>query len=103
MSRIRFAFALALLLVFAQQGALLHELSHVYRTGAPELQSESGLLEGKLCETCLAFAQAGDSASGTVVLPPVAAAIRHASAEPEYSIVVAGAPAPRSRGPPVLL
>jgi hypothetical protein len=103
MSRIRFAFALALLLVFAQQGAVLHELSHVYRTGAPELKNEATLIDGKLCETCLAFAQATSPASGTMFVPPVVAAVRHVSPEPEYSIIAAGAPAPRSRGPPILL
>jgi hypothetical protein len=103
MSRIRFVLALALLLVFAQQGAMLHELSHVYRTGAPELQSQATLLDGKLCETCLAFAQAANPASGTMFVPPVVAAIRHVSPEPQYSIIAAGAPAPRSRGPPILL
>lgn len=103
MSRIRFAFALALLLVFAQQGAMLHELSHVYRTGAPELKNGATFLDGKLCETCLAFAQMANPASGTMFLPPVVAASRHVSPEPEYSIIAAGAPAPRSRGPPILL
>jgi len=103
MSRIRFALTLALLLVFTQQGATLHELSHVYRTGAPELKDGAAFLDGKLCEVCLAFSQVANPASGTMLLPPVAATPRNVSPEPEYSIIAAGAPAPRSRGPPVLL
>jgi hypothetical protein len=103
MSRTRCVLALALLLVFAQQGALLHELSHVYRTGAPELTSGAAYLDGKLCETCLAFAQAANPASGTLLVPRIVAAVRHVSPDPEYSIIAAGAPAPRSRGPPILL
>jgi len=103
MSRIRSVFALALLLVFAQHGALLHELSHIYRTGAAELNNEATVLDGKLCETCLAFAQAANPASGTLIVPPVVAALRHVSPDPEFSIIAARAPAPRSRGPPILL
>jgi hypothetical protein len=103
MSRNRIALALALLLVFAQQGALLHELGHVYRTGAPALKNDATLPDGKMCETCLAFAQAANPASGTTFVPPVVAAVRHASPDPHYSIIAARVPAPRSRGPPVLL
>jgi hypothetical protein len=103
MSRIRVVFALAVLLVVAQQGAMLHELSHVYRSGAPELQNKATFLDGKLCETCLAFAQAGTAASGTMLLLPLVAVVRHVSPEPQYSIIAASAPAPRSRGPPILL
>ena len=103
MSRNRIVLALALLLVFAQQGAILHELGHVYRTGAPALKNDPTLLDGKLCETCLAFAQAANPASGTTYVPPIVAAVRHVSPEPRYSIIAAGVPAPRSRGPPVLL
>jgi hypothetical protein len=102
MGRIRFVLALLLLLVFAQQGAVLHELSHVYRTGAPALGNDATLLDGKLCETCLAFAQAGNPASGAILVAPIVAAIRHVSSEPQYSIIAATAPAPRSRGPPTL-
>ena len=103
MSRIRFVFALAILLVFAQQGAMLHELSHVYRTGATELKNDVTLLDGKVCETCLAFAQAANPASGTQSMPRAVAASRYISPEPQYSIIATGAPAPRSRGPPFLL
>ena len=102
-SRIRSVLALALLLVFAQQGAMLHELSHVYRTGAPALENDATLLDGKLCETCLAFAQAANPATGTMLMAPIVAVIRHVSPEPQYSIIAATAPAPRSRGPPTLL
>jgi len=103
MSRIRVALGLALLLVFAQQGAMLHGLSHVYRTGTVGLQSEEGVLDGKLCETCLAFAQVANPASATLFVPPAVVTIRHVSPAPEYTIIAAGAPAPRSRGPPTLL
>jgi hypothetical protein len=103
MHRIRLTCVLALLLVFAQQGAMLHELSHVYRTGTAHLQNEDTRLDGKLCEVCLAFAQVANPASGTLIVPPTIAAVRHVRRDPEFSIIAADAPAQRSRGPPVLL
>lgn len=103
MSRNRVVLALALLLVFAQQGAILHELGHVYRTSAPALRNYATLPHGKMCETCLAFAQAANPASGTQSMPPAVAATRYVSPVPQYSIIATGAPAPRSRGPPLLL
>ena len=103
MSRNRVVLALALLLVFAQQGAILHELGHVYRTSAPALRNYATRPHGKMCETCLAFAQAANPASGTIFVPPLVAAVRHVNADPQYSIIAAAVPAPRSRGPPVLL
>jgi hypothetical protein len=102
MSRIRFTLALALLLVFTRQGAMLHELSHVYRTGAPELKDGEIFLDGKLCDVCLAFSQGANPASGTILLPPVVSTLHHLTPEPQYSIIAACAPVPRSRGPPVL-
>jgi hypothetical protein len=103
MSRIRFVLALALLLAFAQQGAVLHELSHVYRTGAPALENDATLFDGKMCETCFAFAQAANPASGTLLVAPIVAALRHISPQFQYSIIAGTAPVPRSRGPPILL
>jgi hypothetical protein len=82
---------------------LLHELSHVYRTGAPEFKNGAIFVDGKLCESCLAFAQLANPASGTLFLPPVVATHRYVSPEPQFSIIAADAPAPRSRGPPILL
>jgi hypothetical protein len=102
MNRIRSTLALALLLVIAQQGAILHELSHVYRTGTPHLQSEQSL-DGKLCEVCLSFSQVANPASGALAVLPAVAAVRHEPSAPEFSIIAADAPAWRSRGPPVLL
>jgi hypothetical protein len=102
MNRIRFSLALALLLVFAQQGAMLHELIHVYSTGTAHLQNEQ-TLDGRLCEACLGFSQVGNPASGTSHMPAAIAMLRHASRDPEFSIIAAAVPARRSRGPPVLL
>jgi hypothetical protein len=100
MRRFRLALALPLLLVFAQQGAMLHELSHIYRTGGPQQRYEGTLLQGKLCQTCLAFEQVGNPASAAnSALPAVPAAHIYVPA-PQFSIIAEQAPIPHSRGPP---
>jgi hypothetical protein len=99
-SRIRLALILPLLLVFAQQGALLHELSHIHRVGSEQLRYEDNNHGDKLCETCAAFAQVGNPASAPTAILPCAAALHHYASEPIYSSVGAEAPTPRSRGPP---
>jgi hypothetical protein len=52
---------LPLLLVVAQQGALLHELSH-YRSSETPGESKKQSPRGDVCELCLAFAQIGSAA-----------------------------------------
>jgi hypothetical protein len=99
-SRIRFALILPLLLVFAQQGAMLHELSHIHAAGSDQGRYENDLLAGKFCDTCAAFAQVGNPASATVAVLPAVATVRHYVPAPLYSIVAAEALPPRSRGPP---
>lgn len=97
--RYRLALVLPLLLVFAQQGAMLHELSHVHRIG-DQVRYEGGVLGSKVCETCLAFAQVGNPASSPVAVLPAVVAVHYSAPEPLYSFTGAGAPPPRSRGPP---
>src|ERR1700692_715976 len=98
--RFRLALALPLLLVFAQQGAMLHELSHVHRIGADQVRYEGSVLGGKVCETCLAFAQVGNPASAPIAVLPAVAAVHCYAPEPIYAFNGAEAPPPRSRGPP---
>src|SRR5580704_6836645 len=99
-SRIRFALILPLLLVFAQQGAMLHELSHIHGGGSDQVRYENDLLAGKFCDTCAAFAQVGNPASAPVAALPAISAVRHYVSAPVYSIVAVEALPPRSRGPP---
>jgi hypothetical protein len=99
-SRARLALILPLLLVFAQQGAMLHELSHIHRVGSDQVRYEHGFLAGKFCDTCAAFAQVGNPASAAVAVLPAVATVRHYVPAPIYSIVAAEALPPRSRGPP---
>lgn len=82
---------------------MLHELGHIYRTGIPELSNGSAVTDGKLCEACLAFAQVANPASATLIVLPVVRSAPQQSVAPEYSIRAAAPPAPRSRGPPLLI
>jgi hypothetical protein len=99
-SQFRLALLLPLLLVFAQQGAMLHELSHIHRVGTDQVRYEGGVLGSKFCATCLAFAQVGNPASAPSAVLPAVAAVQYYAPEPVYSIIGAEAPPPRSRGPP---
>jgi hypothetical protein len=99
-TRIRLALILPLLLVFAQQGAMLHELSHLRNAGSTPVRYEANSLGDKLCETCAAFSQVGNPASAPTANLASVEVAKHVASEPTYSIVGAQAPAPRSRGPP---
>src|SRR6202035_1636413 len=99
-SKFRFALVLPLLLLFAQQAALLHELIHIHPAGSSQVRYDNELLAGKICDTCAAFAQVGNPTIGSVAVLPTIAAAHYYVPEPVYSIVAAAAPPPRSRGPP---
>jgi hypothetical protein len=100
MRRLRLALALPLLLVFAQQGAMLHELSHIVRSGGSQQRYEEKLLQGKLCGTCVAFEQVGNPASAAISVLPAIPAVHNDVSAPQYSIIAAQVPIPHSRGPP---
>lgn len=96
---------LPLLLLFAQQGALMHELSHYTAYDAQtQHQSDKQGSHGKSCELCLAFAQVGTAAAPDAAAPglladlsfnlPLPAPAHGGTTEPT---------AARSRGPPITL
>ncbi len=100
--RLPIAWILSLLLVFAQCGAVLHELGHLSHAGHASGVSVEGLqiADDGVCPTCEAFAQIANPAAGagvdlTVCPPEVIPA-----PDPCYSIIGAATPTPRSRGPP---
>lgn len=99
-SRFHVALVFPLLLIFAQHGAMLHELWHIHADGSAEVRYEQAALGGKLCETCAAFAQIGNPASASIAVLPAIAIVHYSVSEPVYSIVAAEAPPSRSRGPP---
>ena len=94
-------FALALLLVFTQQQAVLHLLGHSLEQVASK-KAPAGPAE-HACEKCLAFAQVDHAAAPVAALPRLdTAAIEarpialRAGSESRF------APAYRSRAPPLL-
>ena len=94
------------LMLFAQQGAMLHELSHLRSDGlalaaqvresaAPQAPQDSGP-----CLICEAFAQIVHPATGFPAITPASPAAAPAAPDPRFSVIGASAPTPRSRGPP---
>jgi hypothetical protein len=103
MRRLRLALALPLLVLFAQQGALLHELSHVYYSGqilGSQLHQDEQLPDNTLCPTCQAFAQIAHPAVGHAAVLALPPATYLPTPEPSFRNANADAPNPRSRGPP---
>ena len=90
-----------LLLVIAQQGAMLHELSHYARTEAAG-DSKKQSHRGDTCELCLAFAQIGSAAPALAAVAPLLPDLIHelAPVKPVH-LETAELPAERSRGPPL--
>jgi hypothetical protein len=93
--------ALLLLLLTAQQGAVVHDLSHLAAGTSPVLKIDAGVADSA-CVLCPAFAQAGSPAfAHTFHFPSLSrAAVDLGSALPGAPIDAA-IPRPRSRGPPV--
>ncbi len=96
---------LPLLLLFAQQGVLLHEMNHsaAYDTDTRH-QSEKQEQDshGEFCELCLAFAQVGSAAASGAGVPELLAdlAFDHALPGPDHGGTTE-LTTPRSRGPPI--
>ncbi len=101
MRRFPLAWLLSLLLVFAQHGALLHELGHLGHgdTAGATLHADS-LADAGQCSTCNAFAQVSNPAGAAAAVLIVDNAGLLPVPEPRYTIAGAQAPTPRSRGPP---
>jgi hypothetical protein len=92
-----------LLLLLAQQGALLHELSH-YAAGESRPQNGEQHSHDAYCERCLAFAQVGAGAppQAPVADPPGQLAFRPAlPVQPQVGATPLATA--RNRGPPAAL
>jgi hypothetical protein len=94
---------LPLLLLVAQHGALLHELSHY---AAPETQKETDKQHPQIghCDLCVAFAQVASAATPDAVVPRLLADL---SFQQATTIPASGGtsepPSQRNRGPPTFL
>ncbi len=94
------SFGLLLLLLIAQQGAVVHELGHLSEVHGTEAMLASGAVDAA-CALCPAYAQVVTPAfSHSFHVPLLARAAPPRSAPPLFSAVDAAVPTPRSRGPP---
>jgi hypothetical protein len=92
---------LPLLLAFAQQGALLHELSHW--PGAEAQQRDVQAPGSEACGVCLAFAGIDSGAAPASAPAPLLADLSDAPAPLVLAAQIAAElPAERGRGPPLL-
>jgi hypothetical protein len=102
MRRLSLAWVLSLLLVFAQQGAVLHGLGHLSHdatpTGAQLVQLQDS--DSGSCPSCEAFAQVTNPAGGGATVPIICPARLLAVATGCHAFTGAYALTPRSRGPP---
>lgn len=101
-SRLLRGIVLPLLLVFAQQGAMLHELSH-YAAAATHDSEKQHLPGGEVCSLCLAFAHLGAGLAPNVPVLPTLDLLQAPAPLPEAICIAAERPAACSRGPPSLL
>ncbi len=91
---------LPLLLLLAQQGALLHELSHYAADDAPARRNGQHP-QAEHCQLCLAYAQIAPAPAPGQLAPQLLAGLRfERTATISAGLDSAAAPAPRSRGPP---
>ena len=92
---------LLLLLLGAQQGAVVHELSHLTSANHVELQTDGAA--DKACALCPAFALVITPAfSHSYHVPLLVRLALEPVSEPRYAAIDAAVPRPRSRGPPSL-
>jgi|SRR5271168_1927352 len=97
------ALSLLLLLLAAQQGAVVHDLGHVFRSGDAELKVQTGGVADTTCALCPAFAQAATPAfSHAFHIPLLGRCPPLLASEPPHAAIDAAVPRPRSRGPPSL-
>ncbi len=93
--------SLLLLLIAAQQGALVHELGHVSGAIDGDLRVQSNPAADMACALCPAFAQVVTPAfSHSFHIPLLARRALEPVSEPRYRAIDTAVPRPRSRGPP---
>jgi len=97
------ALGLLLLLMAAQQGAVVHELGHASGAINGELRVQADWAADTGCALCPVFAQVVTPAfSHSFHLPVLVRSALELILEPRYPAVDAAVPRPRSRGPPSL-
>jgi hypothetical protein len=102
MRRLSVPWIISFLLVFAQLGAVLHEISHLHfnRTENATLHRSQDAADASPCLTCQAFAQVVNPAAGSATAVAAYTAPYLLAPAPRDGFIVADAPIPCSRGPP---
>ena len=106
MRKLLFSFLLPFVFLLSQQGAVVHEISHLAELTAPGAANGPGssVHPGDLqCEACLAFAHLAGVATAHVVPPALLSFSFPVPGNQAPAFIAADAPTARSRGPPVLL
>jgi hypothetical protein len=92
---------LLLLLITAQQGAVVHELSHLSGASGIEINADSGAANST-CALCPAYAQASSPAfSHSFTVPQLVRASFLGGARLFIEVIEAAVPTASARGPPV--
>ena len=96
------ALLLSFLLMFVQQGAVLHELGHLQHTqpAGATAHADSHALSSNFCTTCEGFAQVANPAAGALPTVAVSPSRYQPAPDPRYAANTVSPPTPRSRGPP---
>jgi hypothetical protein len=102
MRRSSVSWLLSLLLLFAQCGAVLHELGHLSEAQRSHGATLSAGLDAgsPFCATCEAYGQFANPAGASVHAFHVPPPVLLPTAAPVYGSVGVDVPTPRSRGPP---
>lgn len=92
---------LLFLLILTQQGAVEHELGHLFGAIRLEARVDAPTSVDTACPLCAEFAQVVAPAfSRTFEVPTLVLAEPELGADTGYSSITATGPTPRSRGPP---
>ncbi len=106
MRKLLLSFLLPIVLLLSQQGAVVHEISHLAddTSRVVDGQKRAGHQAGDLqCEACLAFAHLAGVATAHVVPPALLSFSFQIPVNEAPVFIAADAPTARSRGPPTFL
>ena len=106
MRKLLLSFLLPVVLLLSQQGAVLHEMSHLAEFAAAGTNGpgSTGHAPGDLqCQACLAFAHLAGAVTAHVVPPALLSFSFQVPANEAPAFIAADAPTARSRGPPLFL
>jgi hypothetical protein len=101
MRKLYISLGLALLLLTAQTGAVLHHVSHICRVSTnvdPQVHADTAL--EKICDLCVAYSQLANPFGGSVDVAYFEPSSCAAGLLRLCAVNAVDAPTPRSRGPP---